>query len=62
MYVWTSGDIAKEYEVARGTVSYWIKVWGPDSDHPFPEPVAKVQIKYQQQIRLDAEIKGVQPA
>ena len=45
MYVWTSGDIAKEYEVVRGTVGYWIKVWGPDSDHPFPEPVAKVQVK-----------------
>ena len=43
MYVWTNGDIAKEYEVARGTIGYWIKVWGPDSDHPFPEPVAIVQ-------------------
>ena len=45
MYVWTQGDIAKEYEVANGTVSYWVKVWGPDTDHPFPEPVAMVQVK-----------------
>ena len=45
MYVWTNGDIAKEYEVVHGTVGYWTKVWGPDSDHPFPEPVAIVQVK-----------------
>ncbi len=45
MYVWTSGDIAQEYEVVSGTVSYWLKVWGPDSDHPFPKPVATVQVK-----------------
>ena len=45
MYVWTSGDIAQEYGIARGTVSYWTKVWGPDTDHPFPEPVATVQVK-----------------
>ncbi len=43
MYVWTQGEIAREYGVAGGTVSYWVKVWGPDTDHPFPEPVAKVQ-------------------
>ena len=45
MYVWTSGDIAQEYGVVNGTVSYWLKVWGPDTDHPFPEPVATVQVK-----------------
>ena len=45
MYVWTMGDIVQEYGVVSGTVSYWLKVWGPDSDHPFPEPVAKVQVK-----------------
>ena len=45
MYVWTKGDIAQEYGVVNGTVSYWLKVWGPDTDHPFPEPVATVQVK-----------------
>ena len=45
MYVWTMGDIVQEYGVVNSTVSYWIKVWGPDSDHPFPEPVATVQVK-----------------
>jgi len=45
MYVWTLGDIVQEYGVVNSTVSYWIKVWGPDSDHPFPEPVATVQVK-----------------
>ena len=43
MYVWTMGDIVQEYGVVNSTVSYWLKVWGPDSDHPFPEPVAIVQ-------------------
>jgi len=45
MYVWTMGDIVQEYGVVNSTVSYWLKVWGPDSDHPFPEPVATVQVK-----------------
>ena len=45
MYVWTKGDIVQEYGVAQGTISYWVKVWGPDTDHPFPEPVATVQVK-----------------
>ena len=45
MYVWTMGDIVQEYGVVNSTVSYWIKVWGPDSDHPFPEPVATGQVK-----------------
>ena len=45
MYVWTTGDIVQEYGIVRGTVSYWVKVWGPDTDHPFPEPVAMVQVK-----------------
>jgi len=39
------GDIVQEYGVVNSTVSYWLKVWGPDSDHPFPEPVATVQVK-----------------
>ena len=45
MYVWTMGDIVQEYGVVNSTVSYWLKAWGPDSDHPFPEPVATVQVK-----------------
>ena len=45
MYVWTMGDIVQEYGVVNSTVSYWLKVWGPDTDHPFPEPVATVQVK-----------------
>ena len=45
MYVWTMGDIVQEYGVVNSTVSYWLKVWGPDSDPPFPEPVATVQVK-----------------
>ena len=45
MYVWTMGDIVQEYGVVNSTVSYWLKAWGPDSDHPFPEPVATVQVR-----------------
>ena len=45
MYVWTMGDIVQEYGVVNSTVSYWLKAWGPDTDHPFPEPVATVQVK-----------------
>ena len=43
MYVWTLGDIAQEYEVAHSSVYGWTKVWGPETDHPFPEPAAMVQ-------------------
>tara|TARA_R110000824_G_scaffold1031_1_gene5681 strand:+ start:998 stop:1378 length:381 start_codon:yes stop_codon:yes gene_type:complete len=42
MYVWTRKEIAEAFEVANGTVSYWTKVWGPETDHPFPVPVAKL--------------------
>ena len=45
MYVWTMGDIVQEYGVVTSTGSYWLRAWGPDSDHPFPEPVATVQVK-----------------
>ena len=45
MYVWTMGDIVQEYGVVNSTVSYWLKAWGPDTDHPFPEPVATVQVR-----------------
>ena len=42
MYVWTRKEIAQAFEVSNGTVSYWTKVWGPETDHPFPAPVAKL--------------------
>ncbi len=40
MYVWTRKEAAEALEVSNGTISYWTKVWGPETDHPFPEPVA----------------------
>lgn len=40
MYVWTRGEIAEAFGVSVGTVSYWTKVWGSETDHPFPEPIA----------------------
>jgi len=42
MYTWTRTEIAEAFEVSQGTVSYWTKVWGPETDHPFPAPVAKL--------------------
>jgi len=42
MYVWTRKEIAEAFKVSNGTVSYWTKVWGPETDHPFPAPVAKL--------------------
>ena len=42
MYTWTRKEIAEAFEVSVGTVSYWTKVWGPESDHSFPLPVAKL--------------------
>ncbi len=43
MYVWTKKDIAKVFGKSPSTPYNWAKVWGPDSHHPFPEPVARVQ-------------------
>jgi len=40
MYVWTRGEIAEAFGVSVGTVSYWTKVWGSETDHPFPQPIA----------------------
>ena len=45
MYVWTRKDIAAEYGVSASTPHGWINAWGPESEHPFPEPVAMVQMK-----------------
>mgnify|MGYP003999250641 FL=1 len=43
MYVITVGDIAHARGVHYTTVNGWIRMWGADSDHPFPVPVARVQ-------------------
>ena len=45
MYVWTRKDIAAEYGVSMSTPHGWINAWGPESEHPFPSPVAIVQMK-----------------
>ena len=45
MYVWTKKDIAKVFGKSPSTPYNWAKVWGPDSHHPFPEPVARVQTR-----------------
>ncbi len=44
MYVWTRKEISQAFEVSNGTISYWTKVWGPETDHPFPEPVARMAL------------------
>lgn len=45
MYVWTKKDIAEVLGRSPSTPYNWVKVWGPDSHHPFPEPVARVQTR-----------------
>lgn len=45
MYVWTKKDIAKVFGKSPSTPHNWANVWGPDSHHPFPEPVARVQTR-----------------
>ena len=45
MYVWTKKDIAKVFGKSPSTPYNWADVWGPDSHHPFPEPVARVQTR-----------------
>ena len=44
MYVWTRKEIAEAFDVSRATPHYWIHNYGPDSAHPFPEPVARLQV------------------
>ena len=44
MYVWTRKEIAEAFDVSRATPHYWIHNYGPDSNHPFPEPVARLQV------------------
>ena len=45
MYVWTRKDIAAEFGVSITVPHSWINAWGPESEHPFPDPVARVQTK-----------------
>jgi len=44
MYVWTRKEIAEAFDVSRATPHYWIHNYGPDSNHPFPEPIARIQV------------------
>ena len=44
MYTWTRKEVAEAFEVSRSTVCYWTQAWGPESDHPFPLPVAKLAL------------------
>ena len=45
MYTWTRKEIAEAFDVSPATPHYWIHEWGPESDHPFPAPVAIMQTK-----------------
>jgi len=45
MYLWTRKEIAEAFDVSASTPHNWISNWGPDSNHPFPEPVARIQQK-----------------
>lgn len=45
MYVWTRTEVAKALGVSRSLPANWVKVWGPDSHHPFPTSVARVQTR-----------------
>jgi len=42
MYVWTRKEIAEAFGVAPATPAAWIREWGPETDHPFPEPIARL--------------------
>jgi len=45
MYTWTRKEIAEAFDVSPATPHYWIHNWGPETDHPFPAPVATMQTK-----------------
>ena len=45
MYVWTKTEIAKALGVSASLPANWVKVWGPDSHHPFPTSIARVQAR-----------------
>ena len=46
MYLWTRKEIAEGLGVSPNTPHYWISNWGPDSNHPFPEPIARIQQRH----------------
>ena len=46
MYLWTRKEIAEAFSVSASLPHYWIHNWGPDSRHPFPEPIAQVQQRH----------------
>ena len=45
MYVWTKTEVAKALGVSASLPANWVRVWGSDSHHPFPTPVARVQAR-----------------
>jgi len=45
MYVWTKTEVAKALGVSASLPANWVRVWGPDSHHPFPTSVARVQAR-----------------
>jgi len=45
MYVWTRKEIAEAFDVSVATPHYWIVNYGPDSNHPFPAPIARLQVE-----------------
>ena len=45
MYVWTRKEIAEAFDVSVATPHYWITNYGPDSNHPFPAPIARLQVE-----------------
>ena len=46
MRVWTRQEVAEQMGVCPSLPAYWVKAWGPDSTHPFPQPVARVQLHH----------------
>jgi|10_taG_2_1085330.scaffolds.fasta_scaffold24170_8 hypothetical protein len=42
MYVWTRKEIAEAFGVSLATPTCWIRNWGPETEHPFPEPIARL--------------------
>jgi len=46
MYLWTRKEMAEAFDVSASTPHYWIHNWDPDSNHPFPEPIAQVQQRH----------------
>ena len=52
MYTWTRKEVAEAFTVAPSTVTYWVNHWGPESDHPFPPPVAAVSLNKGRRARV----------